>query len=96
MGLETMEDRSIGQILLEYTQLTPQQLEEALVVQREKGLKLGEALITLRFLRPEDVLRGLSIQVGIPYVNEINPEEVPTDLVNQVPINFAKKMSSFP
>lgn len=91
-----MEDKSLGQILMEHTSLTPQQLEEALVVQREKGFKLGEALVQLRFLRTDDILKALSIQVGIPYVSDIVPDDIPTDLVTQVPINFAKKNEIIP
>lgn len=91
-----MEDKSLGQILLEHTQLTTQQLEEALVVQREKGCKLGEALVSLRYIRQEDILKSLSIQMGFPYTNEIVPEEVPMDLITQVSINFAKKNELIP
>ncbi|MBI4412375.1 MAG: type II secretion system ATPase GspE [Deltaproteobacteria bacterium] len=91
-----MEDKSLGQILLENTPLTPQQLEEALVVQREKGAKLGEALVQLRFLRPQDITKALSIQMGIPYVAEIAPDQIPTDLISKVPINFAKKNEILP
>lgn len=91
-----MEERSLGQILLEHSPLTTQQLEEALVVHREKGLKLGEALVQLRFLRAEDILKALSIQVGIPYTSEIIPDDIPTDLVIQVPINFSKKNEIIP
>lgn len=91
-----MEDRSLGQILLDSTPLTPQQLEEALVVQREKGYKLGEALIQLRFLRQDDILKALSIQAGIPYTNEILSDDIPTDLIKMVPINYAKKNEMIP
>lgn len=91
-----MEDKSLGQILLETTSLTPQQLEEALVVQREKGMKLGEALVQLRYLRSEDLLKSLSIQMGFPYVHQIIADEIPSDLVNQVPINYAKKNELLP
>lgn len=91
-----MEDRSIGQILLEQTSLTPQQLEEALVVQREKGCKLGEALLQLRYVRSEDILKSLSMQMGFPYISEILTDEIPVDLINQVSINFAKKNELIP
>lgn len=91
-----MEDKSIGQILLEQTSLTPQQLEEALIVQREKGCKLGEALLQLRYIRSEDILKSLSMQMGIPYTGEIQPEEIPIDLINQVPINYAKRNEILP
>ncbi len=91
-----MEDKSLGHLLLEMTPLTPQQLEEALVVQREKGCKLGDALLSLRYVRMEDILRTLSIQMGFPYTSDIASDEVPMDLINQVPINFAKKNELIP
>lgn len=91
-----MENRSLGQILMEYTSLTPQQLEEALLVQREKGYRLGEALLVLRYLRPEDILMALSIQVGIPYIKDILASDIPNDLIDKVPIHFAKRNEILP
>ncbi|HCC24191.1 MAG TPA: type II secretion system protein GspE [Holosporales bacterium] len=91
-----MDSRSLGEILLEYTSITPQQLDEALVVQREKGFKLGEAVLQLRFLRPEDILKALSIQAGIPFTNEIKTDEIPSELISLVPINYAKKNEIIP
>ena len=86
-----MEDRSLGAILLENTTLTQEQLEEALLYQKEKGMKLGESLIQLKFLRNEDILKALSIQVGIPYLNKIETDEVVTEVVLLLPLNYAKK-----
>lgn len=91
-----MEDRSLGAILLENTSLTQAQLEEALTYQREKGVKLGEALIQLKFLRNEDILKALSIQLGIPYLSRLEPDEVPTDLVSTIPLNYAKRNEVLP
>ena len=91
-----MDNRSLGSILLEYTRLSPQQLEEALLYQKEKSLRLGEALTQLKFLHSEDILRALSIQLGIDYVHEINPDDIPNDLVKTVPINFARKNELIP
>jgi general secretion pathway protein E len=91
-----MEERSLGAILLENSSLTQQQLEEGLALQREKGIRLGEALVQLKFLRNEDILKALSIQLGIPYLTQIQPEEIPTDLVSVVPLNYAKKNEVLP
>lgn len=91
-----MDNRSLGSILLEYTRLSPQQLEEALLYHKEKSIRLGEALIQLKFLHPEDILRALSIQLGIDYVHEIISDEIPNDLVKIVPINFARKNELVP
>ncbi|MDO8461730.1 MAG: type II secretion system ATPase GspE [Deltaproteobacteria bacterium] len=91
-----MEDRSLGAILLENTSLTQEQLEEGLSVQREKGVKLGEALVQLKHLRMEDILKALSIQLGMPYLNKLTPEEIPLDLIKDLPINYAKKNEVLP
>ena len=86
-----MEDRSLGAILLEYTTLSPQQLDEALNFQKDKNVRLGESLVQLNFLYQEDILKALSYQLGIGYLNDLDPDSVPNDLVHAVPINFAKK-----
>lgn len=91
-----MDDRSLGNILLENTSLTEAQLEEGLMVQKEKNIKLGEALVQLRFLKNEDILKAISIQLGIPYLSVLRTDEVPLDLMRKIPINFAKKNELLP
>lgn len=91
-----MEDKSLGAILLENSALTQEQLEEALLVQREHGGKLGEALIQLKFLRMEDILKALSIQLGIPYINKLVADQIPVDLLEHLPINYVKKNEVLP
>lgn len=91
-----MEERSLGSILLETTSLTEEQLEQALAVQRERGAKLGEVLVQLKFLRTEDVLKALSIQLGFPYENKIDVETIATELITNLPINYAKQNEVLP
>lgn len=91
-----MQDKSLGNILLEQNALTEAQLQEGLLVQREKGIKLGEALVQLRFLNKEGILKAISYQLGMPYLNKINVDSIAGDLVQEVPINFAKKNDIIP
>ncbi len=91
-----MEDRSLGAILLEHTALTQEQLEEALLYHRQKGIKLGESLVQLKFLRHEDILKALSIQLGIPYLNKIDPDDSMSEVVSTLPLNYAKKNEVLP
>lgn len=91
-----MEDKSLGAILLETTGLTEEQLEQALALHREKGIRLGDALVQLKFLRMEDILKALSIQLGFPYENKINMDEIPPELIADLPINYAKKNELLP
>lgn len=91
-----MEDKSLGAILLESTSLTEEQLEQALTVHRERGIKLGDALVQLKYLRTEDILKALSIQLGFPYESKIVFEDIPPDLIANLPINYAKKNEVLP
>lgn len=91
-----MEERSLGAILLESSSLTEDQLQQGLAVQREKGIKLGEALVQLKFLRTEDILKALSIQLGFPYESHIEVENVDPALVEHLPINYAKDNEVLP
>lgn len=93
---DIMEERSLGAILLETSSLTEEQLEQALTVQRERGIKLGDALVQLKFLRTEDILKALSIQLGFPYENKIDVESISTDLIIALPINYAKQNEVLP
>lgn len=94
--MKNMEERSLGAILMEISSLTEEQLEQALAVQRERGIKLGEALIQLKFLRAEDVLKALSVQLGFPYENKIDVETIPADLISTLPISYAKQNEVLP
>jgi len=91
-----METRSLGAILLETSPLTEEQLEQALTLQRERKIRLGEALVQLKFLRMEDILKALSIQLGFPYENKIDVESVSPDLIANIPINYAKQNEVLP
>ena len=91
-----MEDKSLGAILMESSSLTEEQLQQGLAVQREKGVKLGEALVQLKFLRMEDILKALSIQLGFPYEGRIDIESIDPSLVEPLPINYAKENEILP
>lgn len=93
---QIMEDRSLGAILLTHTSLTPQQLKEAVTYQKEKDIRLGDALVQMRFLNQEDILKALSLQLGFHYINRIDPDSIPNDLVQLIPINYAKKNDLIP
>lgn len=91
-----LQEKSLGQLLMEEGVLTAQQLEEALIVQRENSKRLGEILVDLKFVSQEDLLRSLSAQLGISYLTRIASEEVPVDLVQSISINFAKRNELIP
>lgn len=85
-----MQDKSLGNILVDQNTITEEQLQKGLLVQREKGIKLGEAL------NKEAILKAVSYQLGMPYLNTIHSESIPSDLIEDVPLHFAKRNEIIP
>ncbi|MGH9388667.1 MAG: GspE/PulE family protein, partial [Vicinamibacteria bacterium] len=86
-----MQDRSlIGQILLGSTPLSEEQLNEALGLQQQKGGRLGAILVSLKYLREEDIHKALSQKLGLAYLDTLPASEIDPSVVGSVPIHFAK------
>ena len=98
VGPPGMIGRPLGEILVQTAGLPMARLEEALAAQQGelKGLRLGEALVRLKAVSEEQVLRALALQLDLPFVDSIDVEAVPAELVRAVPINFAKQARVLP
>ena len=72
--------RSIGSIISETRNLGAEQVEKILKHQREKGIRFGEAAISLGYASTDDVMYALSQQFHYPYAaqsqRQANPELV--------------------
>jgi general secretion pathway protein E len=82
--------KRIGQLLIDHTSLTQDQLEEALDIQQESGMLIGEILLRKNYIHPHDIIKVICHQVNIPYLNEISVEKIDPNLSNTIPINYAK------
>lgn len=60
--------RSIGAILIDTGRLTPEAAERILKLQKEQGLRFGDAAIQLGLLTEADIQRALSRQYEYPYL----------------------------
>jgi len=58
----------LGEMLIERRQITQEDLDRALEIQRERSDKLGKILVDLGFIAMRDVLAALSEQLGVPLV----------------------------
>ncbi len=59
----------IGEFLLNDGRITPEQLQNALDVQKKEPGKLGSILIRLEYVTEEDIAQALSKQFGYPSIN---------------------------
>jgi general secretion pathway protein E len=66
----------LGEMLIERQQITQEDLDRALEIQRERSDKLGKILVDLGFIAMRDVLAALSEQLGVPLVGL---DEAPPD-----------------
>ena len=76
----TPVDRSVGAILVDSGKLALDNVEAILRLQREEGLRFGDAAVKLGMLTPEDVQFALARQFDYPYLFE-GDETVSDELV---------------
>ena len=86
-----MQHRPIGDILLETTELTPQDLEDALRIQAEKGGRMGEILVRQGLVSEIDVLKALGVQFGLPVRANLLAPDLETSFAAEIPIQFLRK-----
>ncbi len=102
MPVRPVSARSLGSLLQKQAGLAEAQLKEALAEQEDlrraggaqtEGTRLGEILLRRRAVTEEQVLRALGHQFGLDVLLEIKPDTIDQDLVQRIPINFAKQHS---
>ncbi len=86
----------IGELLLQHTSLTKAQLNEALEVQKEENKLLGEILLLKNYIHPHDIVKVMCHQVEIPYLQELNIEEIDPNIVKDISINYSKHHEILP
>jgi general secretion pathway protein E len=86
----------LAAILLQTTQLTPEQLEAARQQQAENGGRLTDHLLSAGHVSADEVLGAWSQQLGLPVRPRIAANEVDEDLIEQIPIGFAKAHGILP
>ena len=90
------EERYIGEILVRQGALSPERLEQALSVSREKGARLRDVLTTSNVLDEATYLEALARELGLDVITRIPTDQVPPDLIGRVPINFARQHHLLP
>ncbi len=87
--------KRLGDILRERGLLTDDELRLALERQRESGEKLGETLIKLGFISPDDIADALSEHLRIPRV-DFKRRYVSSDVVRLVPESIIREQQVLP
>lgn len=87
----------LGEILLETSSLTKDQLKEALYLQAKENISkpLGEILVEKGYVSKEDVELALGIQEGYPFISVKNYNLIP-DVVKKIPKELALRYFILP
>jgi len=93
-----MEPESLGQILLQDTNLEAEQLDLALRIQQTRRPRpdLGSILIEKEFITAAQLCQGLARQWGIPFLETISKDRLETKLINKIPLEFLKNNLMLP
>ena len=85
-----------GRIAQALYRVSEDQIHEALQIQEEKGGRIGEVFVGMKLLDESQVLQVLSAQLDIPFLADVDAEAIPDELINFLPITFAKNRNVVP
>src|SRR5690606_29925601 len=88
--------RPIGLLLLEAGACTAEALAEALSAQQLEDERVGETLVRLKHCDEWAVTQALAKQSALPCVASVSPDQIADDLVQRLPIGFARASAVIP
>lgn len=90
------ERQRLGEILVHQGALSSAELERHLDAHVSKEMRIGEYLVSEKVIEPLDLCKALATQADADYAEEIDVEELDLDLLDHLPINFARARSMLP
>ena len=75
--------------------LTAQQLQQALAIQKQKGGRLSNILVSLKLVNEKDLMLALSKSLHIPPIN-LNKLNIRPELINIIPEHVARHYQLIP
>jgi general secretion pathway protein E len=87
---------SLGALLLRTTRLTPEQLDDARARAEDAGASLVDVLIEQHVLDEAEILTALGGALDIPVRTSIAADRIDAELVDKIPIAFAKAHGILP
>ncbi|MBU4149382.1 MAG: hypothetical protein KKB52_03415, partial [Candidatus Omnitrophica bacterium] len=90
--------RPIGQILLESSVISMQQLEIALGKHWSTGQKIGQSIIDLGMASSGDIARALELQLNVPHfdIRNFDKNGGLKDFINRIPMDLMKQSHAVP
>jgi len=90
------EDRFLSDVLVRQGVLPPERIEPLFELQREKKTDLVGLLISSHIVDEPSLHRALANEAGLPFVDKIDIDAIPTSLATRLPITYAKSHKVIP
>lgn len=85
-----INNKQLGELLLDRGIINQAQLDQALDVQRDKGGLIGEILVELGFAKEDDIAQSLTAQYGFPYL-PLGSYDVNVEITGIIPGRVARQ-----
>jgi len=92
---EKEDPQKLGEILIHYKKITPEQLEEVLKIQKNKKKRIGEILIDLGRVTQDEINWVLGKQLNLPYV-QVNIGNIDIQLSKNILEDTLRKYKLLP
>lgn len=85
-----MLQRALGNLFVRRGLVDAGVLEQLLAQQGDKGAPLGELLVQNKLTTEAAIARALAEECGLPFVERIDVDTIPTETATRLPITYAK------
>jgi hypothetical protein len=92
---EKKQPQKLGEMLIHYKIITPEQLEEGLKIQKNMEKRIGEILIDLGRVTQDEVNWVLGKQLNLPYI-QVNVDNIDIQLSKNISEDILKKFKVIP
>lgn len=89
------QKKRLGDILVDCNLISEEQLKQALGFQRDRGLKLGEALSEMGLVTEDDIIWALGNQLNISFIH-LNPDIVDNEVARMITPEFSRDHKLMP
>jgi type IV pilus assembly protein PilB len=90
-----LKRKRLGEVLVSMGKVKPDQVNEALKVQKDKGGAIGAVLVDLGYCDQSDVTAALAVQMGMRRV-ELDELEIPPEVIEKLDAMTARSYSVVP
>ncbi|MEE2779540.1 MAG: type II secretion system ATPase GspE [Myxococcota bacterium] len=90
-GFDLLATRRLGELLMDMGVISDETVNSALEIQVDRGGRIGEILLSMEAITDVDLARALGQQMDLPYLDEIDAEEIDPKLVAPMSLSYARE-----